>query len=277
MIFLAEMNRDHLNLLVGGVLGMILLSSALVIFFVVYQRRIFAQQQQREAEEKAHQQQLLVAAVEVQETERRRIAGDLHDEIGSLLSATRLYLGQLSTGATPEKMLAIKGQSLAIIDEMIQSTRRISHDLLPPALEKFGFQAAAEDLCEQVSNCDAITVNFHSLTDERVAAKSELALYRVLQELINNTIKHAGATTAEVTVKKKRTHFVLTYNDNGQGFDPPTVDRAGLGLRNIESRVALVGGSLETLTSVGKGLRVTIELPTQHPVSTHPCPPTYSP
>jgi signal transduction histidine kinase len=116
----------------------------------MYQRRILEEERKRVEKEKAHQMALLSAAVDVQETERRRIASDLHDDIGSLLSATRLYLQQLCIDASAEKTESIKKESLNILDEMIQNTRRITHDLLPPVLEKFGFQAAAEDLCERI-------------------------------------------------------------------------------------------------------------------------------
>lgn len=265
MIVLSILSGSNLTLFLAAVFGMFILSVALVVFFVVYQRRIFAQLQQRERAEQSHQKELLEAAVAVQEIERRRIAGDLHDDIGSLLTATRLYLRQLDPSAGTERITAIKEQSLTIVDEMIQSTRRISHALLPPALEKFGLQAAAEDLCEWVDQSGALIVNCAVLTQERVTPDRELALYRVLQELINNTLRHAEAQTAEVAISRRRKHFTLTYRDDGRGFDPQQVQSGGLGLRNIESRVALVGGTLETRTAPGEGLRVRVELPITPP------------
>lgn len=261
MIFLANLSGESLNLFLGGVFGMLVLSGALVVFFIVYQRRIFAQIREREANDKIYQKALLAAAVEVQELERRRIAGDLHDEIGGLLTATRLYLRQLDPVAGTARIAAIREQSLTILDEMIQSTRRITHDLLPPVLEKFGFQAAAEDLCEWIDKSGDLTVHFFALTEERMVPKRELALYRVLQELLNNTLKHAGATTIDVTIKQRRNEFTFTYKDDGCGFDPQKTDYDGLGLRNIESRVALENGVLESITSPGGGLRVAINFP----------------
>lgn len=240
---------------------MILLSVSLVVFYIVYQRRIFAQIQRREAEEKIHQKELLEAAVAVQENERRRIAGDLHDEIGSLLTATRLYLRQLDPAAAEERIGAIKEQSLAILDDMIGSTRRISHDLLPPGLAKFGFQAAAEDLCERIDKGGELTVNFTSRTARRMKEKDELALYRVLQELLNNTLKHSNARTVESTFGRRDGGFEFTYRDDGDGFDASAVSSKGLGLRSIETRVALIGGRLAWETAPGRGLLVTVVLP----------------
>lgn len=261
MIFLANLSGDYLNLFLAGVFGMLLLSIALVVFFVIYQRRIFAQERVREEKDKAHQKELLTAAVEVQETERRRIAGDLHDDIGSLLSATRLYLRQLNPEANKEKTVEIRDQALAILDEMIQNTRRITHDLMPPALEKFGFQAAAEDMCERIDRSGGIKVNFRSDSDGRLEPRQEVALYRVLQELMNNTLKHAMAKTIDVTIDRRQDTFNFTYRDDGKGFDTALVKSQGLGLRNIESRVSLIGGHLQSVTSPGNGLSVAVTLP----------------
>ncbi len=261
MIVLANLSGKYLSLFLAGIFGMVLLSIALVIFFVIYQRRIFAKQREQEEKEKAYQKQLLVAAVEVQETERRRIASDLHDDIGSLLSATRLYLRQLSPDASEEKTIDIKKQALSILDDMIQNTRRITHDLMPPALEKFGFQAAAEDMCERIGNSGGITVNFASDSEARLKPRKEVALYRVLQELINNTLKHANAKTINVGIDRKQDYFYFTYSDDGKGFDLAAAQAAGLGLRNIESRISLIGGNLAYTTSPGNGLTVVVTLP----------------
>ena len=256
MIFLANLSGEYLNLFLAGVFGMVLLSVALVVFFVVYQRRILEKERQRQQEEKAHQKQLLTAAVEVQETERRRIAGDLHDDIGSLLSATRLYLRQLTPDAPAARAAEIKDQAQNILDEMIQNTRR-----LPPALEKFGFQAAAEDLCERIDLSGGLRVSFTSATEDRLPPKREIALYRVLQELLNNTMKHAKAKNINVDLSWGKDQFNFIYQDDGKGFDLATIKSKGLGLRNIESRVSLIGGSLSSVTSPGNGLRVNISLP----------------
>jgi signal transduction histidine kinase len=261
MILLDSISDNGLTLFLSGVFGMLLLGAGLVVFFVVYQRRIFAQIRERERAEKAHQKALLNAAVEVQEKERRRIAGDIHDEIGSLLTATRLYLRQLDPTAGEQRLRAIKEQSLTIVDEMIGSTRRISHDLLPPALAKFGFQAAAEDLCERIDRGGELSVGFECQTGRRMDAKAELALYRVLQELLNNTLKHGGASTVEVAFGRKEGSYHFAYRDDGRGFDPVGMESSGLGLRNIETRIALIGGRLEWDTAPGRGLVLTVILP----------------
>jgi len=253
-----------LPLLLSGVIIMLLLAVALVVFFVVYQRRLHAQQLLREQEANRHQRELLAAAVEIQENERRRIASDLHDDIGSLLSAARLYLRQFDPHAEPESNEMVKEETLSIISKMIQNTRRITHDLLPSELEKFGLFAAVEDLCERVSRSGSLTVNCVAGEDKRFDAKSEVALYRVLQELVNNTLKHAEAKRIDVDYvwRKDRLHF--RYADDGKGFDLTKAAQrggAGLGLRNIESRISLIGGEVDYQTAPSKGLQVRISIP----------------
>lgn len=255
---------ESVAILLGGIVGMLLLSIALIVFFIVYQRRIFEQERLRQEEDQLHQKQLLEAAVEVQESERRRIARDLHDDIGSLLSATRLYLRQLSPQTAVEQLTSIKDETLNMVDEMIQNTRRITHDLLPSELEKFGFIAAAEDLCERVDRSGGIRVSFCCPSERRLPSRQEVALYRVLQELVNNTLKHAEAARIDVNTEWRPDFFRLGYQDDGKGFEIPAGGYSGLGLKNIESRVSLIGGSLQFDTAPGKGLQVQIHIPFQN-------------
>lgn len=261
MCLFASLSGEYLNLFLGGVFGMLLLSILLVVFFVVYQRRLFAQERLREEKEKEHQKALLTAAVEVQEMERRRIARDLHDEIGSLLSATRLYIGQFSPDVGAEKLENIKKESLSIVDDMIQNTRRITHDLLPPTLEKFGFQAATEDLCGRINKSGGMKVEFQSTTELRPTPKAEVALYRVLQELLNNTMKHARASKATVELYTEENTFNFIYKDDGKGFDLSKMKSKGLGLLNMESRIALTNGAISFETNPGEGFKVNVALP----------------
>ncbi|NJC24914.1 sensor histidine kinase [Neolewinella antarctica] len=269
MIIQAVHTGDHVNIFLGGVIGMIVLALSLIAFFVVYQRKIFEQERGRDEERRAYQRSLLAAAVEVQEAERQRIARDLHDDIGSLLTATRLYLRQLKPASTTEQVVGIRDQSLSILDEMIQNARRITHDLLPPTLEKFGFQAAAEDLCERIDGGGELAVIFQDTSPEglRLSGEAEIGLYRVLQELLTNTLKHAGARTVRVSLGADSRSFTLHYADDGKGVDLQPGPRSGLGLRNVESRVSLLAGTLVTETSPGEGMRVEVSVPLGKPPS----------
>lgn len=253
------------SLLLVGIVTMLLLAVALIFFFVVYQKRLYGQQLESQRAREAHQRELLSAAVEIQENERRRIASDLHDDIGSLLSAARLYLRQLGTLATVEDNERIKQESLDIISKIIQNTRRITHDLLPSELEKFGLFAAAEDLCSRISRTGELFVNLVVVpSKQRFDPRKEVALYRVLQELISNTLKHADAKCIEVEYSWKKESLCFRYLDDGKGFDPQIISTrggTGLGLRNIESRISVIGGSLDYRTAPMEGLEVSIEVP----------------
>lgn len=265
-----------LTLLLSGVVGMLLLGGSLVIFFIVYQRRIQAQQRLREEEEKRHQKELLKAAIDVQEEERSRIAADLHDEIGSKLSAVRLFIGQLTLDENRKENAVLQKDSLEILGNILNSARRITHDLFPPELQKFGLFAAAEDLCERINRGGKIGVTskvavLNETTDDfseidtsiRIPKKTELALYRVLQEMINNTIKHANAQNIAVAFNRHQNHLLFTYQDDGTGIETKNL-KPGLGLKNVETRITLVGGEFEFTSTPGKGLKLAVSVPISH-------------
>lgn len=259
-----------ITLLLGGVIGMLLLAVSLVLFFVVYQRRILEQQRLRLKEERRHQQELLQAAIEVQEQERSRIASDLHDEIGSKLSAVRLFLGQLVVDQEIENNVALKKDSLEILGDILNSARRITHDLFPPELAKFGLFAAVEDLCDKIDRSGKMMMTSEvampdgvDVDSVRLPRKTELALYRVLQEMLNNTIKHANALNVTINFYRQENRLFFNYQDDGTGLEM-NVLKPGLGLKNIETRVTLVGGKFEFISAPGHGLRLEVNVPISH-------------
>ncbi len=256
-------------LLLAGIIGMLLLALAVIVFFVVYQKRLFAQNERLREQELAYQRNLVDAAIQTQETERRRIAADLHDEIGSMLSAVRLYMRQLKPEGDPQKNADLKEQSLDILSNIIGQTRQITHNLMPPSLEQFGLVAATEDLCGVVGQSEVLDVHFSTNAEERLHADQEIALYRVLQELLNNTLKHAEAKQVWVAFNFGAQELTLTYRDDGKGFELPssTDERRrafGLGWKSIESRVHFVKGELEVQSAPQEGLEVQIQLPRTH-------------
>lgn len=245
-----------------GTLGMFLLSVGLVIFFVVYQRKLFRQQIQFHEREAIYQEELLYSNIEEVENERRRISRDLHDEIGSLFSTISIKVGQLEDlpGNTPEvnKILA---ESKGLIKAGIQSIKHISHSMIPPALDFFGLAAALEDLCSQVSTA-TLNVEFQAQGPmPELPRETALAVYRVVQELINNTISHARATLVTLSLQTIDDTLRLSYQDNGQGYDHDQKSRTGLGLRNIDSRINMIRGHITTETSYGKGVHILLDIP----------------
>ncbi len=189
------------------------------------------------------------------EEERRRIARDLHDDFGARLSTLKLYL--LSAGKNPDLLPASAG----LIDGAIVELRRILRNLSPRALEENGLQAAVADLAESINQTGSVhcEVDMQAFP-QRLAPRTEYALYRVVQELVGNTLKHAGATRIFLTFVVRGTTLVILYEDNGRGFEVPATS-TGYGLQNIQTHVESAGGNLVLDTAPGRGLAATVEVP----------------
>jgi len=244
---------SSLVLILLGVIGMLLLSVAIIVFFVVYQKRLFAQQDQMRGMETAYQKDLLAASIEAQEVERQRVATDLHDGVGSLLSAIRLYVLQLSPEKPEDTYHELLTETKSMVDMAITQTREISHNLLPTSLDRFGVLQATEDHCKRIQKLNEIEVTFNYDKEYQFNKQQDLALYRIFQELINNTLKHAQASQIDISFKMLPQKIQIRYKDNGKGFVQKEVGMAaGLGLKSIESRVNLLHGEM-TITSPPEG------------------------
>lgn len=248
--------------LFAGTLVMFLLASGVLAFFILYQKRLFNQQLKMREMEVVFQESLLHSNIESIEEERKRIATDLHDEIGSIFSTLRLKLGQLNQSLQPADLSFFR-DSDALIDAGIKSVRRISHNIIPPGLEMFGLVDTLEAICESLSIAEILDANLQCETPiNRFDPKIELGLFRVVQELTNNTLKHAHATQINLKLKEDQHGLHITYSDNGKGFAPELLSSPrGLGLRNIEARINLLKGSIVWETLPGHGLKTIILIP----------------
>lgn len=249
-------------LLFVGSLGMLLLACASIFFFVIYHKRNIRAKEEMYEMETQHQQALIFSNLQTLEDERKRFAQDLHDEIGASLSAIRLHVSRLENESPASALGTQLREVKGIIDQSMASTRRISHNLLPPGLEMFGLMHIVDDLAKKVSQPDGLQVKMDVSPElPRLDYNTELALYRILQELLNNTIKHACATEVIIKLHADATHYILSYQDDGKGFDAASERYAGLGLRNMESRTKMIHGDFRFSTSPGKGLFVEIKIP----------------
>lgn len=239
-----------------------------IAIFVAYYNQKQNQQKLRLQEKEVElQQRLLENSLNVQEVERRRIAQDLHDEVGALLSATKMTLNALGKQVTeqPSAYTAFLN-SKKMVEESIMNVRRISKDLIPSTLENFGLVAALEDFLNKVKSATGYKINFQSniLDENRLSTHIELMLYRIVQELTNNAIKHSDATEYEININQEPTLIKLVFYDNGKGFDKEKQSQdvtSGLGLRNIESRVKVLNGDLKIVSNETIGTRFTILIP----------------
>lgn len=245
--------------------GMLLLAGAIVLFVLFYQKKMLQEQVKRQLMEADFQRKMLKAALDSQENERRRLAGDLHDSIGAMLSTIRVGLSTLvRKDDIPSESIA---ETKQMLDDTIESVRAISRDLMPSTLEKFGLSQAIKEICERISSATKLPIHFQEEGHPNPLDKNkEVMLFRVVQELLNNALKHAQASAMDVHMNWNH-ELSISVEDNGKGFDSSLQRDAqgnskGLGLFNIENRARLLGASvLFDKPASQKGTRILLRLP----------------
>lgn len=249
-----------------GVIIMLALALAFVLFFNRSQQKLLQEKNHSQALKLAHQQELLNSILFTQENERKRIAKDLHDDIGSKLNVALLHMHRLRKfREEPEKF----GQTIGEINQMlhttVDTTRRISHELLPPTLENFGLEQAIKELSESYEQSGMLAIEFEANTGGRrlPSQMAELNLFRVIQELIKNSVKHGEAQKIRIQLDFLASHLSLQYQDDGKGFEPDKIEKKGLGLNNLESRINMIDGQMQLQSTLGQGVEVSIQAPIQ--------------
>jgi signal transduction histidine kinase len=243
--------------------GMLVLVAAIVTFVVFYQKRMLQEQFKRQALEFDHQQKLMQAELESQESERRKLSADLHDSIGGMLSTIRVGISTMAKALPNPHAI---DETKKMLDDTISSVRRISRDLMPSTLEKFGLTYAIKELCERFEQTAKINIVFMENGDiPKLGSQRELMLFRIAQELLNNAVKHSQASQIEVS-----THvgdiLLICVEDDGVGFDADfyrndITGNKGLGLYSIENRARLLGGEIKFEKGKSKGSKTTIIAP----------------
>lgn len=233
----------------------------MVIFFITYNRNLVIQRTMKKMDDE-HKQHIINSNLQTLETERQRFAEDLHDEIGASLSAIRLYIGNIDRQIQNDDLKAQLKEARNTIDRSMASTRRIAHNILPPGLEIMGLSKVVEDLAEQLQLASNLNITIEAEPNmPKLNYQQELFLYRVLQELFNNTIKHSKANSAAVNFSTKNNRYIISYSDNGVGFDMQNQSYAGIGLSNLNNRVNMIGGTYRIKTAPSEGFAVTISVP----------------
>jgi len=253
-----------------GIIGMVLLTTFIIIFFVVYQRRLLQQQLSSQLIEANYQKELLNAEVLAQEAERERIATELHDSIGGLLSATKIYVSNVSQQLPSEQFDLYKDKALQTLNENIGEVRTITNDLFPQSLEHVGIVKASKKLTEKLTDLKQIKVDFHANAQQRFHKAHEKAIFRVLQELINNTLKHSEAENVELYFNFETDQLAIYYKDDGYGFDRQAYetkkDSTSFGLKNIESRISFLEGKITYKTEPNQGVEISLKFPLFNPL-----------
>lgn len=252
--------------LIGSVL--VLLITGFLVYRTLRSRHLLAKQQdelQRQRIRELEKDKQLVAVdslMKGQEDERSRLAKDLHDGLGGLLSGVKFSLSNMKDNLiiTAENM-AVFERSLDMIDTSIRELRRVAHNMMPEMLTKFGLDEALKEYCNTISATQLLTVKYQSLgMDARLDKSMEIVVYRIIQELLNNIVKHAAAREAFVQVVRQTDRLNIVVEDNGRGFDTSVLeDSKGAGWINIRSRVNYFKGQLDIHSEKEKGTLVTIE------------------
>lgn len=206
------------------------------------------------------QQQRTQAVLEAEERERIRIARDLHDGIGQTLAAARMTLGNYIFQKKIDSV-EIKN-SLDLLEETIREVREISHNMMPSSLTKFGLSSALKQFTNKINTLGKIELELQIVgIKERFDEKIELTLFRIIQEVISNIMRHAEAKKVNIELIKHDDELILIIEDNGKGFDTENIENNGIGLKNIATRVEYLNGSVIFDSTIGRGTSVIVEIP----------------
>lgn len=255
------LNNNIFLLVMLGMTGSMMLAGSVIFFYIRYQRRFLLQKEELQKKELDHRKHLLYTSIQSQEEERMRISRDLHDHVGSRLSTLRMMLGRMEKLAgDTTSVQTITDESKKGIDEVIADIRNISHGLLPPGLSLWGFYHSMEDLCEKTAKSSGLDIQLADHTDgamKTMQFDTALSLYRVMQEALNNTLKHANAKSISIVLNIKDSMGAIDYTDDGAGTSM-TQQSKGLGLYNMESRLSMINASYKITTAPGEGFKLSI-------------------
>ena len=253
---------ERQNIIFVAVAALVFLGALLA--YSLYRRYKWKQEAKMQAAILHQREEAIRAVMEAEEAERQRIAKDLHDGVGQMMSAAKMNLSayEHSAGFTNAEAKQTFQKVIQLVDESCTEVRMVSHNMMPNALLKNNLDAALKEFISKLHNK---TLEVHLYTEgleERLDSKIETVLYRVVQECVNNVIKHAAATTVDISVIREDKEITATVEDNGKGFD--ATDKThfeGIGLKNIQTRVEYLKGMVDFDSAPGRGTLVAIHVP----------------
>lgn len=251
-------DQNLFSFIIIAILAILFLALALLLIFNMSERRILNEVAEGQEMEIRFQKQVVESVIEAQEKERRRIARELHDDIGSKLNVINLNFNLLEGQLPKDKETERLTQSIfELLTASIEQTRNLSHQLLPPILEKFGLNSAINNLAGQLTSTKALQVDLDLNHDWASFSRiDELYLFRILQELINNTLRYAEASRISIRSYREGDQAELIYSDNGKGIYNFDSKHTGLGIQNILSRAKLLNAKIEFITEENEGFEV---------------------
>lgn len=210
---------------------------------------------------------LLTAVLRTEEHSRASISRDLHDGLGPLLSSAKMSLSALSQAELSDKNRETLRNTAAVIDEAIRSLRDISNNLSPHVLNSFGLVRGIKNFVDRTALLHNVKISFNTtLRDERFDSNIEVIIYRVICELVNNSLKHSGCTNIDIDIRFVGGRIVVKYSDNGCGFSLNDVSDSGMGLPNMKSRISSLGGSLRLKSRPSEGMSAHFEVSTNRDI-----------
>ncbi len=249
------------TIVIIGVLLLLLMAVALLLFFFFSRKKIVEKELEKKELEVEHQKEIIHATILTQEKERKRIAQDLHDDISSKLNVILLNSNFLIEGGlSKEESIKVNESIIKVTNKALKNARKIAHDLLPPILEKFGLASAIEEIVDEYNASKKVVIELNiQYTKNTLSKTQELHVFRIVQELINNSIRHGKAEKIQLDFIENNKSISLDYKDNGLGFDTKKAEeKKGLGMKNIESRVELLQGYILIKSSPNEGIKVSI-------------------
>jgi len=238
--------------MIVGVLLMTGLGFTIILVTKISSERVLREQQKLTTLQLNHQKEILRHSLNVQEQERERISGELHDGLASKLHVVRLLLAT-GQSSDPAQQQQIKG----LVDDVLNLTRGISRELYPPLLEEMGLSSALQDFLLPLHR--HMTIEFSFRGELTIDKNRDVHLFRIVQELVQNVLKHAGATCIKLAVRTSVNGIFICLADNGRGFNLEAVQKSA-GMKNLASRVQLLNGKYKIKTRPGMGTRCLVKI-----------------
>lgn len=246
--------------IVAAMIAFVIITGGFILVMMRYQKRLLMKHQELLKKDAEHKQELLLSNIRSAEEQRMQIARDVHDEIGSIFSTLSLSVNRLNA-QEPQQVQHIE-TSRSLIQSGINSVRRISHAIVPMELELLGLEQTLENHFTTIRSLSGIGITFDAAAPiDQLRPEAALAMYRIVQELCSNCMKHAEATELTLSVSTESQSIRMLYSDNGKGCSMKERTGYGIGLSNIESRALLLNGTVQFISAPGDGFWCSIVIP----------------
>jgi signal transduction histidine kinase len=253
-------------LIVIATIGIIIFIAFIIFFVLFYQKKALQNKASIAEKEKNHQRELANMTIEVAELERKRIANNLHDDVGTVINLVKMNLSRMMKQNDPELIKQLSKESDLLLESTMDNVRNINRDLAPPVLLRLGIKEAILDLCNHITSSGTVKANC-SLTSSQpeLNPQTELQLFRIITEIANNILKHADCSKLSISLMSADEKLLVSITHNGKGVDNATINTLtassrGLGLKSIRSRAGIINAKIN-YTFDQKEAVVSIEVP----------------